>query len=127
MATTKTVEKTEDTFFKKIQVEKIEAIAKQVWFAGIGVYGRGYDELSEQYQKSTASSQKFIEELVSRGEQVQASAESKINSGRASIEGRIDSVKSSIPKPTLPFFGEIIGKITEVETKIDGLAKEVTK
>lgn len=130
-----TIEKTEHTFLKKITAKDIESIGRQVWFASIGVCGKGYDELTDQYQKTTESGQQLFNNLVARGEEVQVSAEQVMNRGRVAIERNLEKAKASLPKPSIgktrvkktrvPFLGDVIEKIDGISEKIDQLAEDI--
>ena len=53
----------------KERVEKTEEVARKVWFAGLGVYGKGLDNLQSGYEKMNDESRSFFEKLVARGEE----------------------------------------------------------
>ncbi len=126
MATKKAEATTEtnDSILNKLNSEKIEKVAKQIWLAGLGAYGRSFDEIRNRYEKINTESQKMFDELVARGEKLQSATEDKLKEGKSDLEGRIEKLKSYA---TLPGNSEVVDQLSEVNRKLDTLNKDVKK
>ncbi|NIB40720.1 phasin family protein [Pseudomaricurvus alkylphenolicus] len=122
MATAK--EETKETLLSKLGADNIEALAKKIWLAGLGAYGRSFDEVQNRYEKANADSQKFFEELVKRGEKLQDDAESRLKDGRTTLEGRIEKLKKYA---TFSSNNEMNEKIDDVNRKLDVISRDLKK
>lgn len=120
---------------KKTQVEKEKTgnkageFAKQIWLAGLGAYGKAFDEATERYDKATKESPKLFRELVAKGTKLEnetreALAESKIVKTGTNLEQRIQKMRESV---NLGFLGTDKDDIKRIEAKLDKLSKEVGK
>ncbi len=136
-AAVKTVTKVEvkEGPFSKLNVENIEKVAKEIWLAGLGAYGRSFDEvktLSDKIngdsKKALEDGQKFFDELVARGEKLQTTTEEKFKEGKSDLEERIESrikkLKSLVPTSSKL---EIKEQLNTVNRKLDTLNKEIKK
>jgi len=81
--------------------DKAEAMAKNIWLAGLGAYSKTYEEISDRYddvqdkyEEINAEGQKLFGDLVGRGQLVQDQLETKVGKGRKSLEDRVDEIKS---------------------------------
>ncbi len=115
---------TKDSILNKLNSEKIEKVAKQIWLAGLGAYGRSFDEIQNRYEKINTESQKMFDELVARGEKLQANAEDKLKEGKSDLEGRIEKLKGYAK---LPVNSEVVDQLSEVNRNLDTLNKDVKK
>lgn len=109
---------------------KAGELAKQVWLAGLGAYGKAFDEATERYDKATKESPKLFRELVAKGARIEneakeAIADSKIGKTSSNLEQRInkmrESVNFSFPSPVST------EDLSRVEARLDKLAREVAK
>lgn len=118
----------EESLLEKVTSENVEAIAKKIWLAGLGAYGRSFDELQSRYEKVstkvTTDSQKLFEELVERGEKLQGDAEGKLTEGKSELEKRIDTLKDSLPSISVPG-AQFTTLLNELNTKLDAIAKDL--
>jgi polyhydroxyalkanoate synthesis regulator phasin len=109
---------------------KAGELAKQVWLAGLGAYGKAFDEATERYDKATKESPKLFRELVAKGTKIEneakeAIADSKIGKTSSSLEQRITKMRDSV---NFSFPGQVShDDLSRVEARLDKLAKEVAK
>ena len=47
----------------KDKVNQAEELARKIWLAGIGAYGKGFDEAQGQYEKLNTEATKMFNEL----------------------------------------------------------------
>ena len=78
-------------------------IARKIWLAGVGAYGRVYQEAAGRVEKVTGAANEMFDQLVEKGEQVE------------------DMVKSSIAK------NETAHKVTDYVEKTTAQVKEVSE
>jgi len=136
--TTKKEEATTDakeTQGRKLSADNIESMAKQIWLAGLGAYGRSFDEVQTRFEKMNTESQNLFEELVSRGEKLQSDAESKFKEGKVDVESRIEKLKkfakrsgdSEVTDQISDVNRQLSEQLNNVSRKLDTLNKEVKK
>lgn len=78
-------------------------IARKIWLAGVGAYGRVYQEAAGRVEKVTGAANEMFDQLVEKGEQVE------------------DLVRASISK------NETAGKVTDYVEKTTAQVKEVSE
>lgn len=101
-------------------------LAKNIWLAGLGAYGRAYDDAQEVVEKASKESPRLFKELVDKGNKLEAQAREKLGDvssiGKtASIEERISKMRASLG------FGHTASAddIERLEKKLDALSKKV--
>ncbi len=106
-----------------------EEMARKVWLAGLGAYGKGYDELTGRMETISNESNKLFEELVAKGQKLEEEGREKAKSMTDDVKTRtkFDAGFSSI----LSTFGlkdtETEQKLEELSAKIDALTDTVSK
>jgi polyhydroxyalkanoate synthesis regulator phasin len=104
-----------------------EEMARKVWLAGLGAYGKGYEELAGRFDSLSAESNKLFDELVSKGEKLEAEGKEKVESvknevaAKTELESRIETVRSKLGLNT----SDSDQKIEELSAKIDALTAAV--
>jgi len=110
--------------------------AKQVWFAGLGAYGRVFEEvttratqareeLQSRYSKMNQDRVELVEELVARGEKVQDDAESRLKEGRATVEEQIEAARGRLVGLTSVV--DIPARLQDLSDKLESLSKDLKK
>lgn len=101
-------------------------LAKHIWLAGLGAYGRAYDEAQERYEQASKESPRLFKELVSKGSKLENQAREKLGDVTAlgktvSIEERISKMRASLG------FGHTASAddLERLEKKLDALSKKV--
>ena len=138
----KTAEKVQADVTKTVNenVEKAQELAKQAWFAGLGVVGRsadelqaGYakasdeltkagDELKSRYSRINESRDELVKTLINRGEKVQAEAEVLLQEGRTTVEERIETAKTRFTEMV-----DISARLQAASDKLESLSKDLKK
>lgn len=107
-----------------------EEMARKVWLAGLGAYGKGFEELTGRFEALSTDSNKLFEELVAKGEKLEAEGKTKVEEvkndvvAKTEIESRIESVRSKLGFTSTNSNDE---KIEELSAKIDALTEAVAK
>lgn len=118
------------------RIAEAQKVAKQVWFAGLGVYGRVFEEvttratqaseeLQSRYSKMNKDSVELVEELVARGEKVQDSAESRLKEGRMTVEEQIEVAKERFVGLTSVV--NLPARLQDLSDKLESLSKDLKK
>ena len=55
-----------------------EEMARKVWLAGLGAYGKGYEEVKGRFEALSTDSNKLFDELVVKGEKLEAEGKDKV-------------------------------------------------
>jgi poly(hydroxyalkanoate) granule-associated protein len=126
-------------------------IARKIWLAGVGAYGRIYAETQGAVEKLASSAAETFDELVARGEEMEdkvrqslakspqvekvtqavetatAKAQSFRDEQRAALEARIGKVRETLTETLAPWNLPAIGQALERLTlQVEALAGEVT-
>lgn len=109
-------------------------IARKVWLAGIGAYGRAVGDAQEAYAKVGKGTSKVFEDLVGKGEQLESMVSEaamqyvpKVSEKhRTNIEDRMERMKVALGMAeSAADQSENIGKIEErldaIESKVDAI------
>ncbi len=117
-------------------IESAQVLARQAWFAGLGVFGRSVEEiqtrvnrtneeLRTRYTQINEEGQKLVEDLVTRGEKVQDDAEVILKESRANIEEQIEVAKNRLTG--LVSVVDIPSRLQEMSDKLESLSKDLKK
>ena len=106
----------------KGKVTEAEDFARKIWLAGLGAYGKSYDEAQGRFEKLSDEASKVFDELVSKGETLEVEAKDKFKE-KTNVEERVAEVrkKLGLDKQSNE------QKIEELSNKIDQLTDIVTK
>jgi len=115
----------------KEKTNAAEDFAHKIWLAGLGAYGKGYDEAKGRFEELNADASKAFEEFVSKGESLENEAKTKIKEkteeltekADSNIKERVAQVRESLGMNT----SDTDDKIDELSAKIDALTEIVEK
>lgn len=105
--------------------DKASEIAKNIWLAGVGAYGKAADEAHERIEKAGIETPKLFRDLVKAGTALEEGAREGLKSGKlaskSSVEERINKVREN-------FNFQRSGRddeIAELRQKIDLISKKL--
>jgi hypothetical protein len=103
-------------------IETAEEVARKIWLAGLGAYGKSFEEMQTQYEKMNDETSRLFGELVSKGEKLAADTKKKFKK-TTSIEKRVEDLRKMLG------LGDsgIDAKIDELSKKVDALTVAVKK
>ncbi len=111
--------------------DKAEALAKNIWLAGLGAYSRAYEELSERYddvqervEEINEEGQKVFGDLVKRGQTIQNDIEGQVHKGRETLEDRVEEFRSRFGGG-LSSFVDIPERLREAAEKVEEISKKL--
>lgn len=108
----------------KEKVTAAEDFARKIWLAGLGAYGKSYDEVQERVEDLNTEASKVFEELVSKGEKLEAEAKDKFKQkADLKVKQRVSEVREKLGMNST----ETHAKIDELTAKIDALTEIVAK
>src|SRR6056297_2546974 len=117
---------------KNKMTDKASEIAKNIWLAGVGAYGRAVDEAHGRLEKAGVESPKLFRDLVKAGAALEEEARDAMQAGqqaRHSVEERITRVRDNFNLQR-PVKGEDLlalhEKIDRLANKIDALSAALT-
>jgi hypothetical protein len=111
--------------------DKASEIAKNMWLAGLGAYGKAFDDAQGRIDKAAKEPPRLFRELVEKGsiieDEVRDSLSSIKENSTNSVEERISKVRESF---NFSFtrgqeLADIHRKLDELSAKIDTLADAV--
>jgi len=115
----------------KEKANQAEDFAHKIWLAGLGAYGKGYDEAKDRIEELNTDASKLFDDLVSKGEKIESEAKTKLKEKTTELTDKADSnIKERVAQVR-----ESLGmnsadnndKIDELSAKIDALTDIVEK
>ena len=109
----------------KDKVSQAEDFARKIWLAGLGAYVKSYDEVQEKAGNISDEATKMFEELVAKGETVEAETKDKFKEKAEDlkIKERVAEVREKLGMNSKG----TNDKIDELSAKIDSLADTIAK
>ena len=126
-------------------------IARKIWLAGVGAYGRMFTETQGAVEKLAAGANEAFDQLVARGEQVEdavrdtiakspqgekvvsmvgtATAKAQVfrDEQRAALDLRIDRVRKTVAETLAPVnLAALAQAVEKLATQVESLTEEVT-
>ena len=115
-------------------------IARKIWLAGIGAYGRAVDDATEAYSKVGKETTKIFEDLVGKGAELEGTVASVAKSvvpdmtqkHRAQVEDRMERMKAALGLGEVAAdqqenIENIESRLDAIEAKIDAVLAAVAK
>jgi hypothetical protein len=59
-------------------ISTAEDVARKIWLAGLGAYGKSFEEIQSQYERLNTETSRLFEELVFKGEKLEAGTKDKL-------------------------------------------------
>jgi poly(hydroxyalkanoate) granule-associated protein len=134
---------------KKIakHTEEID-VARKIWLAGVGAYGRMFTETQGALQKLAGSANETFDQLVANGELVEDTVRARISKSRPefdrvlttvskqvrdlsdtrrlALDARIGQVRKTVTDTLAPFNVAALAKSVEkLGAKVDALSREI--
>jgi len=106
----------------KGKVTEAEEFARKIWLAGLGAYGKSFDEAQGQYEKLSTEATKVFEELVVKGSKLETETKDKFHV-KANVESRVSEVRKKLGLDKV----SSDQKVEELSAKIDALTDAVAK
>jgi len=103
--------------------------ARKIFLAGLGAYGKGFEEAKSRFETLSTDSNKMFADLVKKGESLETEGKSKFDdaktkvTAKADLNNRVVALRSKLGLDQ----NEADIKIEELNTKIDALTKAVAK
>jgi poly(hydroxyalkanoate) granule-associated protein len=111
----------------KNKVNQAEDLARKIWLAGIGAYGKGFDEAQGQYEKLNSEATKLFNELVEKGEKLEGEAKEKFEAEKANVKSNVETRVAEVRAKLGLDANDTDQKIEELSAKIDALTEAVAK
>lgn len=111
----------------KDKVNQAEDLARKIWLAGLGAYGKGFDEAQGQYEKLNAEATKLFDELVEKGEKLEVEAKDKYEAEKENVKSNVENRVAEVRTKLGLDNDDTDKKIEELSSKIDALTDAVSK
>ena len=125
VTTTSKIDKIKET------ASSAEEMARKIWLAGLGAYGKGYEEVKGRIESLSTESNKLFDDLVVKGEKLETEGKDKAKQvkddvlAKIEIESRIETVRSKLGFSKTE--AEADPKLEELSLKIDALTAAIAK
>ena len=110
--------------------DKASEIAKNIWLAGVGAYGRAVDEAQDSIKKATPQPPKLFRDLVKAGAALEEEATEARAAAKSSVEERIARVRENFHMQRLARLEDLNSlhkKVDKLTRKVDALTKLVNE
>ncbi|MBT9446467.1 MAG: phasin family protein [Hyphomonadaceae bacterium] len=108
---------------KVVEAAHAEDVARKIWLAGVGAYGRMFAEATDRVGKATGSANELFEQLVARGEALEDQVRDRLAENeatqkvagvigkiqdfragqRAALKSRVETVRKAVDEAIAPF------------------------
>ncbi len=117
----------------KTKVAEAEEFSRKIWLAGLGAYGKSFDEVQGRYEKLNAEASKVFEDLVDQGSKLETEAKDKFKEKSAEVKEKF--VEKTNVTERVADIRQKLGldsansndRIDELSAKIDALTDIVAK
>jgi len=109
--------------------DKASEIAKNIWLAGVGAYGRAVEEAQDRLEKAMEPP-KLFRDLVKAGAALEEDARESTLSARQSVEERINRVRENFHNQRPARMEDLIAlhkKVDLLTRKVDKLSKALAE
>lgn len=103
-------------------IETAEEVARKIWLAGLGAYGKSFEEMQSQYEKLNGETSRLFDELVSKGQKLEAKTKVKLKE-KTAVEKRVEDVRKKLGLDS----ADTDTKIDELSHKVDALTAAISK
>lgn len=113
----------------KEKAASAEEMARKIWLAGLGAYGKGFEEAKGRLEMLSTESNKMFADLVVKGEKLETEGKSKFTevktkfSAKTDLDNRVEAVRTKLGLNNT----DADQKIEELNAKIDALTAAVAK
>lgn len=103
-------------------IESAELVARNIWLAGLGAYGKSFEEIQSQYEKFNGEASRLFEDLVSKGKNIEAVTKDKFKQN-AAVQKRVQDVREKLGLDS----SDTDSKIDELSNKVEALTVSISK
>ena len=97
-------------------------IARNIWLAGLGAYGRAFDEAVHRYEKASKDSPKLFKDLVKRGQELEKETRSKVTkSDLGKTTSTLEERLKQVPR-YVELFREVYDEAPSYERALSAIA-----
>ena len=110
--------------------DKAGEIAKNIWLAGVGAYGKAVDEAQGRLEKAAAEPPKLFRDLVRAGTQLEEEAQEARAAAKSSVEERIHRVRENfhMQRPArIEDIASLHKKVDRLNKKLDALTRALAE
>ncbi len=118
---------------KRKPAESGETVARKIWLAGLGAYGKSVEDAHGQIDKASQEASKFFHDLVSKGQSIEDHSREALKERISEAKDRISEARERISEAAgsnTRTVEEMIGRVRErmgvddaVHTRLDALAR----
>jgi polyhydroxyalkanoate synthesis regulator phasin len=113
----------------KDKASQVEVMTRKVFLAGLGAYGKGFEETKGRFESLTTESNKMFADLVAKGEKLETEGKSKFAevqakiSNKADLKNRVQDLRTKLGLNKT----DTDQKIEALNAKIDSLTTAIAK
>jgi hypothetical protein len=81
---------------KRTARDGTEGVARRIWLAGLGAYGKRIEDAQEQWSKAGDETSRRFQELVDKGQQIEAQSAAVLKKGLSSARGKLSQARERL-------------------------------
>lgn len=113
-----------------------ESIARKIWLAGLGAYGKRIEDAQEQWSKTGDDTARRFQELVEKGQEIESQSSAVLKAGLQRARGTLSEARERLrdsAEGNVAPVGEMIARVRRriglddkaVQDRIDALTRQV--
>jgi polyhydroxyalkanoate synthesis regulator phasin len=117
----------------KTKAAEAEDMARKVWLAGLGAYGKSFEDAKGRLETLSTESSKMFADLVAKGEALEAEGKGKFDqvktqfTAKADIDNRFEAVRTKLGFTGADADADADADIVALNAKVDALTAAVAK
>jgi poly(hydroxyalkanoate) granule-associated protein len=115
-------------------IETAEEVTRKIWLAGLGAYGKSFEEILSKYEKLNGERARLFEGFVAKGEKIAADTNENVSEvtsetfkETARVKTAVDKRVEEVRKKLGLDMSDTEAKISQLSQKIDALTVLVNK
>jgi hypothetical protein len=115
-------------------IETAEDVARKIWLAGLGAYGKSFEEILSKYEKLNGERTRVFEGFVAKGEKIAADTDKNVSENtnenvketvrvKTAVDKRVEDVRKKLGLD----MSDTESKISQLSQKVDALTVLVNK
>jgi polyhydroxyalkanoate synthesis regulator phasin len=134
-----------------VEAADAEDVARKIWLAGVGAYGRMFAEATDRVGKAAGSANELFEQLVARGEALEESVKERLEANEATqkvagvitkiqdfraeqrkaLQSRVETIRKAVDHTIAPFnplaLAKQVEELSERVAALEGKARRPAK
>lgn len=101
-------------------------VARKIWLAGVGAYGKMFDQAQDQFEKVSGAAQEVFEQLVEQGEKVEELVTAKLAKSPTAMKASANATEfATKAQDTIKEYRET--RLSDIEHRLETLRDTIVE